>query len=74
MTASVPHGNEAPAAVLFRAVDSYQGPPLAENEISLTLRVTLQPDDEALTEDRIEAYRLELVRVLQEQLGIGIRG
>jgi len=79
---SVSYGNimntlqavEAPATVLLRAVDSYQGPPLAENEISLTLRVTLQPADETLTEDRIEAYRLELVRVLQEQLGIGIRG
>ena len=64
---------EAPAPVVFEVVDRYEGPPLAAGNHSLTVRVTLQPDERTLTEDEIEAYRQKLVRRLDRKLGIKIR-
>ncbi len=64
---------QAPAPVEFSAVDRYEGPPLAPGEFALTVRLVLQPDERTLTEDEIEAYRRELVRRLDGELGIKIR-
>jgi phenylalanyl-tRNA synthetase beta chain len=66
-------GVEAPAAVDFRAVDRYEGAPLAEGHASLTVRVTLHPLDRTLTEAEIEAYRNALVASLGHNLGLTLR-
>ena len=63
----------APAAVTFSAVDHYQGPPLADNEASLTLRTTLEPEDRTLTEGEIDGYRRALIDTLARELGLQIR-
>jgi phenylalanyl-tRNA synthetase beta chain len=62
-----------PAPARISAVDSYSGPPLAEDELSLTIRFTLQPADKSLTEQEIEAYRQDLIELLDRRLGIKIR-
>ena len=63
----------APAPVEFRAVDRYTGPPLAEGESSLTLRIVLQPSEKSLTDAQIDGYRLALIERLREGLGVRIR-
>jgi phenylalanyl-tRNA synthetase beta chain len=62
-----------PAPVRFEALDRYEGPPLAADEISLTVRVTLEPLAQTLTDDETERYRQALVARLQETLGVRIR-
>lgn len=64
---------EPPVPARFEAIDRYVGPPLAPGHASLTVRVTLQPDAQALTEETIEAYRRALVERLAADLGIEIR-
>ncbi len=63
----------SPAPVRFEAVDRYEGPPLAQGQSSLTVRVTLEPLDETLTEGRTESYRQALVSQLEERLAVRIR-
>ncbi|HKQ61862.1 MAG TPA: hypothetical protein VJS92_11245, partial [Candidatus Polarisedimenticolaceae bacterium] len=63
----------APAPVDFEPVDRYSGPPLAQDEVSLTVRVRLQPAAESLTEERVESYRQQLIEALASRLGIGLR-
>lgn len=63
----------APASVTFSAVDRYQGPPLAADEASLTLRVTLAPEDKTLTDGDIDGYRRALIDTLDRELGLQIR-
>jgi phenylalanyl-tRNA synthetase beta chain len=53
-----------PVPATFLPVDRYAGPPLGAGESSLTVRVTLQPDERTLTEDEIEAYRRALIAAL----------
>lgn len=64
---------DPPVRVRIDAVDRYQGPPLPAGSASLTLRVTLQPDDRSLTEEQIEGYRSRLVQALEQKLGLKIR-
>jgi phenylalanyl-tRNA synthetase beta chain len=63
----------SPAPVEFAAIDRYVGPPLAEGEISLTLRLTLKPLEKTLTDPETESYRLALVERLKRELGVTIR-
>jgi phenylalanyl-tRNA synthetase beta chain len=82
VTDDVPYGRlletlgevEAPAPVTFEAIDRYRGKPLAEGESSLTVRVTLQPLEQTLTDAETEGYREALVARLEERLGVKIRG
>ena len=51
----------SPAPVRFEALDRYQGEPLAPGEVSVTVRVILQPTEKTLTDVETEGYRKELV-------------
>ncbi len=64
---------DPPAPVRFEAVDRYEGPPLEKGQSSLTVRVTLQPLEETLTEGQAESYRQALVIRLEERLAVRIR-
>jgi len=64
---------EAPAPARFAPFDRYEGPPLAEGEVALTLRVTLEPQERTLTDPETEAYRQALVDTLERSLGIRLR-
>jgi len=64
---------KAPAAASFEVTDRYTGPPLADDEASVTVRVMLQPQERSLTDSEIEGYRLRLIEVLERQLGLTIR-
>jgi phenylalanyl-tRNA synthetase beta chain len=66
-------GVDPPAPVRFEALDRYEGPPLAEGETSLTVRVTLEPLARTLTDEETERYRHALVARLQDVLGVRIR-
>jgi len=63
----------APAPARFDLVDRYQGPPLAAGEVSITVRVILQPLDRTLTDAEVEEYRGRLVRLLGSKLGLKLR-
>ena len=64
----------APAPARFEAVDRYSGPPLAPGTASLTVRVTLEPDERTLTDDEIESYRRALAERVARDLGVRLRG
>jgi phenylalanyl-tRNA synthetase beta chain len=64
---------KAPAPVRFDVIDRYVGKPLAAREVSITVRVTLQPQEKTLTDEETEAFRQELVRILTEEMGIRLR-
>ncbi|MCP3979892.1 MAG: phenylalanine--tRNA ligase subunit beta [bacterium] len=66
-------GVSAPAPATVAAVDHYSGAPLADDEMSLTVRVTLHPDERTLTDAEIEGYREALINVLQGDLGLKLR-
>lgn len=66
-------GVEPPAPVRFDAIDRYEGEPLEKGQISLTVRVTLQPLEKTLTDRESESYRRALLKRLEEQLAVGIR-
>jgi phenylalanyl-tRNA synthetase beta chain len=63
----------APSAVEFGVIDRYVGEGLAPGEASVTVRVMLQPFERSLTDPEIEAYRAELVRAVEDGLGIRLR-
>jgi phenylalanyl-tRNA synthetase beta chain len=63
----------APAPTEFRTIDRYEGPPLSSGQASLTLRITLQPEDRTLTDPETEEYRATLVRELERRLGVRLR-
>ena len=65
---------EPPAPVEFSAIDRYEGAPLSDSEVALTVRFTLRPEDRTLTDDETEGYRAALLERLQGDLGVGIRG
>jgi phenylalanyl-tRNA synthetase beta chain len=62
-----------PAPAHFAALDRYEGSPLGADEIALTVRVTLEPLEQTLTDDETERYRLLLVQRLRDLLGVRIR-
>ncbi len=63
----------APASVEFEVADRYEGPPLNPGEVSLTVRVILQPLSRTLTDAETERYRAALVETLSVELGIRLR-
>jgi len=63
----------APAPARFEVLDRYEGPPLAADELSLTVRVHLAPDERTLVDAEIEAYRSELVVVIERVEGVRLR-
>ena len=62
------------AAAVFSVVDCYEGSPLRADEISITVRVTLHPKEQTLTDAETEGYRQELVAELDKRLAIRLRG
>jgi phenylalanyl-tRNA synthetase beta chain len=64
---------EAPARVRFSAIDRYEGRPLRDGQVALTVRFTLQPAERTLTDERTESYRGELIRALEAELDVKIR-
>jgi phenylalanyl-tRNA synthetase beta chain len=64
---------EPPAPVSFRVADRYEGPPLEPGEVSLMIRLVLQPSEKTLTDGEIDGYRLALIGGLKESLGLRIR-
>ena len=64
---------ESPAPATFAALDRYEGPPLADGEASLTLRVTLRPLTRTLTDPETEQYRQSLMKRLESLSGVRIR-
>lgn len=63
----------APAPVEFEVLDRYEGPPLGRDQVSITVRVILQPLEQTLTDAITEAYRGGLVQALRQGLGIELR-
>src|SRR5205085_6052796 len=53
---------------------SAPGGDIGSGERSMTLRLELLDDDNTLTDDRIEAARLQVVDLLRERLGVRLRG
>jgi phenylalanyl-tRNA synthetase beta chain len=62
-----------PAPVRFEAQDRYEGEPLEPGEVSVTVRVILQPLEQTLTDVETEAYRNDLVGFLASRLQIRLR-
>ncbi len=63
-----------PAPVRLSVIDRYEGKPLGEDEVSITVRLSLEPTERTLTDEQIESYRRELVGLLAARLGIRLRG
>ncbi len=63
----------APAPVRFEALDRYEGEPLGPGEVSVTVRVILQPLDQTLTDVETEAYRRDLTDFLASRLQVRLR-
>jgi phenylalanyl-tRNA synthetase beta chain len=64
----------APAPVRIEVVDRYEGAPLPPGDVSITVRVTLSPDERTLVEAEIEAFRRALVRSIAGLTGVRLRG
>jgi phenylalanyl-tRNA synthetase beta chain len=64
---------EPPARVRFSAVDRYEGQPLRDGQVALTVRFTLQPAERTLTDEQTEEYRGALIRNLETELDVKIR-
>lgn len=62
-----------PAPADFEIVDRYVGPPLADDEVSLTVRVILQPRERTLTDGLTEDYRAALVASIDRLDGARLR-
>ncbi|RMF69847.1 MAG: phenylalanine--tRNA ligase subunit beta, partial [Alphaproteobacteria bacterium] len=54
--------------------DRYEGAPLAEDEISLALRVRLTPSDHTLTDAEIEETAKAIVKAAARAVGARLRG
>jgi phenylalanyl-tRNA synthetase beta chain len=66
-------GVSPPAPVSMTWLDRYAGPPLAADEVAMTLRVMLHPLERTLTDLEAEAYRAELLAVLDAVKGVRLR-
>jgi phenylalanyl-tRNA synthetase beta chain len=62
-----------PAPVTMTWLDRYAGPPLAEGEVAMTLRVMLHPLERTLTDLEAETYRVELLALLDAVKGVRLR-
>jgi phenylalanyl-tRNA synthetase beta subunit len=59
--------------VKILAADRYEGAPLGPGEVSLTVRIVLQPGERSLTDPEIDGYRRSLIESLRQRLGLRIR-
>ncbi len=66
-------GVPAPAPARFEAIDRYQGEPLAPGEVSVTVRVILQPLEKTLTDVETEGYRKRLIGAAEGVLKARLR-
>ena len=57
----------------LRLFDRYQGPPLAEREVSLAYRLRLQAHDHTLTDAEVDGVVARIEAALGEQLGARLR-
>ena len=63
--------SQAPAT--FAWIDRYEGPGLAAGEVSMTLRVILQPRERTLLDAETESYRQALIAALSAVEGARLR-
>ena len=63
----------APAPATFSWIDRYEGAGLAEDEVSMTLRVILQPLERTLLDAETEGYRQALIGALATVEGARLR-
>jgi phenylalanyl-tRNA synthetase beta chain len=66
-------GVPSPAPVSMTWLDRYAGPPLAADQVAMTLRVMLHPLERTLTDLEVEAYRAKLLAVLDAVKGVRLR-
>jgi phenylalanyl-tRNA synthetase beta chain len=78
---SIPYGSlvealssiPAPAPCAFELLDRYEGPPLEDGQVSMTVRVILQPVERTLTDAETEGYRARLVEAVERALPLKLR-
>jgi phenylalanyl-tRNA synthetase beta chain len=63
----------APAPASFEVVDRFDGAPLREGEVSLTVRVILRPLERTLEDAATESYRSALLLALDGVPGVQLR-
>ncbi|HEX6851203.1 MAG TPA: phenylalanine--tRNA ligase subunit beta [Candidatus Polarisedimenticolaceae bacterium] len=63
----------SPAPASFEVVDRFEGAPLREGEVSLTVRVILRPLERTLEDAVTESYRTALVLALDRVPGVKMR-
>lgn len=63
----------APAPASFEVVDRFEGAPLREGEVALTVRVILRPLERTLEDAATESYRSALVLALDGVPGVQLR-
>jgi phenylalanyl-tRNA synthetase beta chain len=63
----------SPAPASMTWLDRYAGPPLAADQVAMTLRVMLHPLERTLTDVEVEAYRAELLTALSSVKGVRLR-
>jgi len=63
----------SPAPATFAWIDRYEGPGLAAGEVSMTLRVILQPRERTLLDAETESYRQALIAALSAVEGARLR-
>jgi phenylalanyl-tRNA synthetase beta chain len=63
----------SPAPATFRWLDRYEGPGLGKDEVSMTLRVILQPRERTLLDAETETYRQALISALSAVEGARLR-
>lgn len=64
---------DSPAPATFEVVDRFEGPPLREGEVSLTVRVILRPLERTLEDAATERFRSELLLALDGVPGVKVR-
>ena len=64
---------DPPAPAAFAVLDRYEGPPLEPGQVSMTVRVILQPAERTLQDAETEGYRSRLVAALERSLPVKLR-
>jgi len=66
-------GVPEPVPCTFEAVDRYVGDPLLPDEVAVTVRVILHPQERTLTDDVAEAFRARLIDAVGATEGVRLR-
>lgn len=67
------HAVPSPAPASFEVVDRFEGAPLRDGEVSLTVRVILRPLERTLEDAATEGYRAALLVALDGIPGVSLR-